>query len=75
MAFRQNHGIKKTVEVAGMVIQLSKVFQFMRTLKLGLPTRDKYIENYKKQFVILEKLAFQLYVITLCQSLTGHVLH
>ena len=39
--------LKKTVEDAGMRISVIESVPVHEDIKIGLPTRDKYIENYK----------------------------
>ena len=41
-------------------------------IKLGLPTRDKFIENYKISIKIFPRLVLNVSVIILCRFLTGH---
>ena len=67
--------LNKTVEDAGMRISVIESVPVHEDIKIGLPTRDKYIENYKETLRNLGKVGIPVvYVITLCQSLTGHVL-
>lgn len=65
--------LKKTVEEHGMRISVIESVPVHEDIKIGLPTRDKYIENYKQRSAILAKQAFPLFAITLCRSLTGPV--
>ena len=66
--------LKKTVEDAGMRISVIESVPVHEDIKIGLPTRDKYIENYKTTLRNLVKQVFRLYAITSCLSLTGLVL-
>ena len=47
--------LKKTVEDAGLHISVIESVPVHEDIKIGLPTRDKYIENYKETLRNLRK--------------------
>lgn len=47
--------LKKTVETAGLNFDVIESVPVHEDIKLGLPSRDKYIENYKQNIINLGK--------------------
>lgn len=52
--------LKKNVEAAGLKFELIESVPVHEDIKLGLPTRDKYIENYKKNIINLAKAGIKV---------------
>ena len=56
--------LKKTVEDAGLELSVIESVPVHEDIKLGLPTRDKYIENYKQTIRNLSKAGIK----TICYN-------
>ena len=52
--------LKNTVEKAGLKLEVIESVNIHEDIKLGLPTRDKYIENYKESIRNLGKIGVKV---------------
>jgi mannonate dehydratase len=52
--------LKNTVEKAGLKLEVIESVNIHEDIKLGLPTRDKYIENYKQSIRNLGKVGIKV---------------
>jgi len=52
--------LKNTVEKAGLKLEVIESVNIHEDIKLGLPTRDKYIENYKQSIRNLGKVGVKV---------------
>ena len=58
------------VEEAGLAFDVIESVPVHEDIKLGLPSRQAYIENYKENIRRLARQGLRLYVIILCLFLT-----
>lgn len=52
--------LKDSVEKAGLKLEVIESVNIHEDIKLGLPSRDKYIENYKKSIINLGKIGVKV---------------
>lgn len=52
--------LKEEVNAAGLEMEVIESVNVHEDIKLGLPTREKYIENYKKTLVNLGKAGIHM---------------
>lgn len=52
--------LKEEVEVSGLELEIIESVNIHEDIKLGLSTRDKYIENYKQTLINLSKIGIKV---------------
>ena len=60
MVFRKINQLKTTVNNAGLELEVIESVNVHEDIKLGLPTRDMYIENYIKTIKNLSKAGIKV---------------
>ena len=63
--------VKRQLDEYGFNMDVVESVNVHDDIKIGLPTRDKYIENYKTTIRNLSKYGVRSSVTTLCPSSTG----
>lgn len=59
------------ITAAGLTMECIESVNVHEDIKIGLPSRDRYIENYKTSIRNLSKVGVKVICYNLCRCLTG----